>query len=273
MSNEIVLNDDFYLKEYGWSKNQFEVVKSTYFKGLSEDDIKVFAHVCKHTKLDPFLKQIYPIVRGKILTIQTSIDGYRVIADRTNRYSPGRESTFVYKKDNTVLSATAYVKKMTADGTWHEVAATAHFDEYQVCNGPMWKKMPHTMIAKCAEALALRKAFPAEMSALRTDDEMDQADKIDKKHENEEIVVITKIAPKNIDDEDKIDFKKISVDQIKVLKELESQVDKQTVDGAFAYMKTAFNAVDYSQLPDKAFSGMENGYKKNIQKRKLDAQT
>ena len=174
-NNLPTLTDDYCIKEFGWNKSQFEVIQRTYFDKMGVDEIKIFAHVCKHTGLDPFLKQIYPVMRQGKLAIQTAIDGFRLIAERTGRYSPGREPTFTYNKDGRPNSATAYIKKMTADGTWHEVAATAYFDEYNPGVGPFWKKMPHTMIAKCAEALALRKAFPAELSSVNTGDEMDQA--------------------------------------------------------------------------------------------------
>lgn len=169
MSNEIATLE--------WDHNKIELIKNTVCKGASDDELQLFMHVCKHTGLDPFMKQIYSIARGGQRTIQTSIDGLRLIAERTGRYCPGREPTFVYTNQKGLLSATSFVKKQTKDGQWHETSATAYFEEYNAGNS-MWKKMPHAMLAKCAEALALRKAFPAEMSGLYSDEEMHQADAI-----------------------------------------------------------------------------------------------
>lgn len=152
-----------------------DLVKRLFCKNCTDDEAELFAHVCQKTGLDPRAKQIYAIKRGNSMTIQTGIDGFRLIAERTGNYSPGRESTFTYDKNNYVTSATSYIKKRTADNTWHEVACTAYMEEYNPKQG-LWGKMPRTMLAKCAEALALRKAFPAELSGLYTADEMHQAD-------------------------------------------------------------------------------------------------
>ena len=55
-------------------------------------------------------------------------------------------------------------------------AATARWAEYKPdANDFMWKKMPHTMLAKCAEALALRKGFPKQLAGLYAKEEMEQA--------------------------------------------------------------------------------------------------
>lgn len=141
---------------------------------VSDAELQVFLHLCQRTKLDPFARQIYAIPRGGKMTVQTSIDGYRVIAERTGCYAPGQATQFAYN-DGKLVSATAYVRKLVA-GTWHEVAEVAFWDEY---NGgtPFWKKMPTTMLAKVAEARALRRAFPQDLSGLYVSEEMDQAGK------------------------------------------------------------------------------------------------
>lgn len=158
------------------SKDKVELIKRTVCRGASDDELELFIHVCQRCGLDPFMKQIYSVKRAGVMTIQTSIDGLRLIADRSGNYSPGSEPNYVYTEEGKLLSATAHLKKRTNDGHWHNVSATAFFNEYKP-NGasPFWTNMPHVMLAKCAEALALRKAFPAEMSGLYTSEEMDQS--------------------------------------------------------------------------------------------------
>lgn len=160
-----------------FSEDKIKLLKDTVCKGASDSEFQLFLHVCVKTGLDPFMKQIYSIPRGSQRTIQTSIDGLRLIAERTCKYAPGKESTYAYDSNGHLFSATSFIKKMTNDGTWHEVSSTALFCEYNPGTNTFWKKMPHVMLAKCAEASALRKAFPAEMSGVYSDDEMCQIKK------------------------------------------------------------------------------------------------
>ncbi len=169
-----------------FTQDQISLLKNTFCKGATDDEFKIFAHVCKKTGLDPFVRQIHAVKRPNYatgrdeMTIQTGIDGYRLIAERTGKYSPSKEPSYFYNDKNQLVSSTAYIKKQTVDGTWHEVCATAFFEEYaqRKKTGQLtqfWLKMPHGQLAKCAEALALRKAFPQEMSGIYTTEEMQQA--------------------------------------------------------------------------------------------------
>lgn len=171
----------------GYERDQIQLVKDTIARGASDDELILFLHLARRSGLDPFARQIYLIERranvgGQWVTTrqpQTAIDGLRLIADRTERYAPGHEPTFEYDADGRLIKATAYIKKFVR-GEWHEVAASAHYDEYVGRTGKgevtrMWLEKPHIMLAKCAEALALRRAFPAEMSGLYTGDEMGEA--------------------------------------------------------------------------------------------------
>jgi phage recombination protein Bet len=157
-----------------YTQDQINLIKREIAKGATNDELALFLHQCRRTGLDPFARQIYFIKRGNKATIQVSIDGLRLIADRTERYSPGDAIEYVIE-NGLPVSATATVKKLVA-GTWHIVKATAFLKEYKPqYDSSMWNKMPCLMIGKCAEALALRKAFPAELSGIYTDDEMAQA--------------------------------------------------------------------------------------------------
>jgi phage recombination protein Bet len=190
MSNETTALTKVERIEY--SREQIDLIKRTFAQGSTDDEFQLFVMTAQRLGLRPEARQIHMVKRPAYdpdtreyvqkMSIQTGIDGYRLIADRTERYAPGREPTFVYNADNLLVSATSYVKKFVR-GEWHEVAATAHFDEYaqKKKDGQptqMWATKPHIMLAKCAEALALRRAFPAELSGVYTDEEMAQADNV-----------------------------------------------------------------------------------------------
>lgn len=168
----------------GFDRTKVELVKDTIAKGASDDELMLFLSLAQRSGLDPFSRQIYLIERrqnvdGQWKTArqpQTGIDGLRLIADRTGNYAPGRAPTYEYTAEGRLHSATAYILKWVR-GQWHEVAATAHYEEYvqtKKDGAPtqMWADKPHIMLAKCAEALALRRAFPADMNGLYTSDEI-----------------------------------------------------------------------------------------------------
>jgi phage recombination protein Bet len=182
-------------KDGPYSPEKIALIRNTVCKGAGPEEFELFLHACNRTGLDPFMRQIYAVFRnekkpngswGKAMTIQTGIDGYRLIAERTRNYAPGKETVYQYDAQGMLVSATAYVRKRTEDGTWHDVSATAFYDEYVQTTKDkdtgnetptrFWFKMRHTMLAKCAESLALRKCFPAELSGVYTHEEMKQAD-------------------------------------------------------------------------------------------------
>lgn len=169
------------------SKTQIELVKRTVAVGATDDELAMFMHICKKSGLDPFARQIYFMKRkvknkdgswGESATIQTSIDGYRLAAARSNAYA-GSEDAVLTESEGLIYpdKSTVTVYRMVENQRC-PFTATARWSEYfpGEKQGFMWKKMPVTMLSKCAEALALRKAFPAELSGLYTKEEMEQAE-------------------------------------------------------------------------------------------------
>jgi len=187
-----------------FTEGEIETLKRTIAHDLTDNELALFAAVCKRTGLDPFAKQIYAIkrttrrrVRGNwvdedVLTIQTGIDGIRLIAERSSLYAgqdppewcgPDGHWTDVWLSDEPPAAARVAVYRKDFA---RPVVGVAKFDSYADRWPPkdgqqvgdlrnLWKTMPEAMIAKCAEALALRKAFPNDLSGIYASEEMDQA--------------------------------------------------------------------------------------------------
>ena len=163
-----------------WTPDQVQLISSTIAPGCTNDELRLFAYACQRTGLDPFSKQIYAIKRGGKMTIQAGIDGLRAIAERTGQLDGshtewcGEEGewadVWLSSKPPAAAKTTIWRK-----GSQHPFVGVARFADYNAGQG-LWSKMPTAMIAKCSEALALRKAFPADMSGVYTTDEMQQAD-------------------------------------------------------------------------------------------------
>jgi phage recombination protein Bet len=184
------------------TRGQIDLIKRTVAKGASDDELKLFIQICKGSNLNPFLRQAHlvPFWDGKEgverRVILIGIDGYRAIAEESGQYA-GSDDAVCEGETELAYEYTEYVnnKKQTkqetkivpakATVTVYKVigglrcpfTASARWDEYYPGGkkGGQWHKMPYLMLGKCAEALALRKAFPKLLSGMYVAEEMDQA--------------------------------------------------------------------------------------------------
>lgn len=169
---------------------RMELLRRTIANEAPPLEFELFVADCNRRGLDPFAKQIYLIPRnvktrdGKWetkWTAQTSIDGYRLIADRTGKYAGSDEPVYDREDAEHPNKASVTVWKLVG-GQRVPFTSSVRWDEYCQTSkdgnpSGMWGRMPYVMLAKCAESAALRKAFPQELSGLYTREEMEQDDR------------------------------------------------------------------------------------------------
>ncbi len=193
MSTAVQIYDpgDHAVSRIRFDDEQLALLKLTIAKGTTDEQFALFVEVAQRTGLNPFAKQIYAVVRktrdGPQMTIQTGIDGFRLIAQRTGEYAgqrgpewcgPDMQWREVWLDKTPPAAARVGVLR---SGFMEPVWGVATYQSYVQKNSEgrpsnLWATMPDVMLAKCAEGLALRKGFPQELSGLYVAEEMGQAD-------------------------------------------------------------------------------------------------
>ena len=170
-----------------YTREQVDLIKSTVAAGTSDLEFQMFMEVARTMGLSPLQKQIHAVMRWdnqekrQKMVIQTGIDGYRLIAARTGAHLGTTDAVYGPPNKDGYPEWAQVTTKRLVHGQIAEFPATAFWDEYvqKIKEGTpnsMWRGRPRGQLGKCAEALALRKAFPAELSGVYSDIEMQQAD-------------------------------------------------------------------------------------------------
>lgn len=197
-----------------WSTAQYALIRRTVAAGCNDQEFDLFCHAARHLGLDPLRRQIYAFVHSKNdaekrkLSIVVGIDGLRTIAARTGEYRPD-ENPPVYQTDESLkgqnnplglVKCSLHVFKRS-HGEWFPVAGEAYWEEFaplteawaynqetnrreptgQFSLDPKstWSRMPRLMLAKCAEAAALRRGWPDDLGQVYVEEELDRAKTID----------------------------------------------------------------------------------------------
>lgn len=194
MTTELTIRNEY-------APEVWDALKNSVYPGAKDESICMALSYCKSMKLDPLLKPGHLVPMsvkdkdGKYVQRDVFMPGialYRILAARSGNYAgmsepefgPDIEETFIDKFGNNHKVkypewCKLVVKKMlngiliefTAKEYWKENYATMGKDSS--CPNSMWEKRPYGQLAKCAEAQALRKAFPESLGGMVTAEEME----------------------------------------------------------------------------------------------------
>ena len=169
------------------------VLQTSLYPGAAMPSIKMVVAYCRAAQLDPMQKPVHIVpmwdknAKAMRDVIMPGVGLYRTQAARTGEYAGVSEPEFgpdVSEKVGGIEKTypkwcKVIVKRLLQNGVMAEFPAVEYWRENYATAGKdseapnaMWKKRPYGQIAKCAEAQALRKAFP-EIGSQPTAEEME----------------------------------------------------------------------------------------------------
>lgn len=163
-----------------FNDEQRKIIRDSYANGASDTEFAVLMEVAKSRRLNPLLRQIFFVKRWdsekrcEVWASQVSIDGMRAIAERTGLYDGQDEPQFENGKNGELLCCRVRVYRKDWSRPSVGVAYFTEFAQTKRDGGltHMWGNKPHVMLAKCAEAQAIRRAFPEDTSDLYIEEEI-----------------------------------------------------------------------------------------------------
>jgi phage recombination protein Bet len=165
----------------GFTKSDIDLIRATIAPDLTREELGLYLYTAHQRGLSPLAGQIYAVKRKGRVALQTSIDGYRLIAERTGKYAGqlgpfwcGEDGKWVdvwLSSDPPKAAKVGILRHDFKEPLW----SVATWDSYAQKTG-VWPTHGPLMLAKCAESLGLRRGFPQELSGLYTSEEMGQAD-------------------------------------------------------------------------------------------------
>jgi phage recombination protein Bet len=197
----------------GLRPQQLALLQKTVAAECTAAEFDLFVETAEHYGLDPFRRQIMPLIIGRQqperrrLVIIVGIEGQRIIAQRCGNYRPASEPTRISASPrlksvtNPAGIRAAQVKLWQQDnrGDWFPVVGEAHWEEFAPLKeewqedpqtqarqpsgrfmlDAKWTRMPRLMLAKCATMQALRAGWPEAFGGLYAEEEMDRARVLD----------------------------------------------------------------------------------------------